>query len=252
MAPPIPSEKGSCLWKLSRTLILEENMCAVCTRMKNGMSRNSLARYKIETKRICYKLYPEKEPEEEKAKTRMCDSEDQSPKQEKEQGGLSYRPQRKRNKTILFEPCPSGGSTQMNNNRTARRTQAKHVINDPAQRRNIVAALAGEPGYFSRGGTSRASKFKAERTIRQTLSGLFTTLFEREDASTPERIDNTERMINATWRFHEQLLAKRDKENEKRKAVLIEGTNMVGNICVGSSSPSDTTTTATAVPTNAK
>eukprot|EP00980_Cylindrotheca_fusiformis_P025942 scaffold14950_cov156-Cylindrotheca_fusiformis.AAC.1 len=242
MAPPIPSEKGSCLWKLSRTLILEENMCSVCKRMKNGMSRNSLVKYKIETKRICYKLYPEKEPEEEKAKRRICDTtEDQSPKQE---GSSLCRPQRKRNKTRHFEPCPSGGSTQMNNNRsdghklkmrlrTARRMRAKHLIHDPARRRSVVAAIAGEPGYFSRGGTSRASKFKVARTMRQTLAGSFSILFQKEDVSTPERIDNTEKMIDASWQFHQQLLAMRDKENEKRKYIEGSSTNStMGNIAL--------------------
>eukprot|EP00980_Cylindrotheca_fusiformis_P015341 scaffold4291_cov75-Cylindrotheca_fusiformis.AAC.3 len=166
----IPCEKESCLWKLQRTRILEKDICAVC---------RELTLQNKTTKGVCYLLYPEKEPEEEKQKRREA-----AAYENKENGEGSKR---KRLAPTQFEACPAGGPHQMQANRPdthRKRTRLRNTLEKKAKANetSLLRTLNGigdcPIGSRLRDGISAGAKSKHTKGLETAILGVLDLYFK--------------------------------------------------------------------------
>jgi hypothetical protein len=123
---PTPCDKNSCLWRLRKTTILAEDMCAVC-KMMEGKTRTYFKRNKIETKQVCHQLYPNL-----LVVAQHENGHRNEPLPQVDEDQENRRPKRKHAAIERYEACPSRESQQMYNDRSdqteTRKTSSCHIM----------------------------------------------------------------------------------------------------------------------------
>ena len=222
MAIHTQCEKGSCLYKLRKTMILREDMCSVCKEME-GRSTTYFKNHNMEIKGVCHSLHPHLASQQ-----NATDNETDTDKEN--------RPQQNPVRMERFDACPANGSHQLRLNRKdagrkimnirdLRRSKAHDVVANLKKtsrcRRSLLASLSGnENASVPRNGTSRSAKYKAKTIMRDFISNSIGNVLP-SNMSKKERLEVYKMTNESMKKYIEKLEENITPEPNRKKQSSI-------------------------------